>query len=87
MIPEAFLREYKMIFVSANRPEEMEWFSASRKGSVQVLTTSRVERTGHGDCGPTIYALRHSHARVDCVAVHAAHPPEIDLSISIPPRR
>ena len=60
MIPEASLREYKMIFVSANRPEEMESLNASRKGSVQGTMTSGVEHRGHSDCGPTIYALRHS---------------------------
>ena len=32
IVPEESLREYKTIFVSANRPEEMEWFRASRKG-------------------------------------------------------
>ena len=30
------LREYKMILVSVNRPEEMESLRASRKGKVQA---------------------------------------------------
>ena len=37
MAPEESLREYKMIFVSTNRPEEMESFRASRNGRVQSL--------------------------------------------------
>ena len=36
MDPEESLREYKIIFVSTNHPEEMESFRASRKGNVQV---------------------------------------------------
>ena len=36
MDPEASLREYKITFVSTNRPEEMESFRASRKGKVQA---------------------------------------------------
>ena len=42
IIPEAFLREYRMIFVSANRPEEMDRFRASRKGGVQAGIVSSV---------------------------------------------
>ena len=37
MAPEESLREYKMIFVSTNRPEEIESFRASRNGRVQSL--------------------------------------------------
>lgn len=41
MVTEApSLREYKMIFVSANRPEEIESFRASCKGSVQEAIVS-----------------------------------------------
>jgi hypothetical protein len=41
MVPEApSLREYKMIFISANRPVEIESFRASCKGSVQEAMVS-----------------------------------------------
>ena len=39
------LREYKITFVSANRPEEVESFRASRKGNAQIaisVSTSMV---------------------------------------------
>ena len=41
-----------MTFVSANRPEEMEWFRASCKGGVQagivaVLAVVRTYHSGH----------------------------------------
>lgn len=47
MDPEESLREYKTIFVSTNRPDEMESFRASRRGSVQPAMASGVACTGH----------------------------------------
>ena len=39
MAPEESLLEYKTIFVSTSRPEEMESVRASRKGCVQAMVS------------------------------------------------
>ena len=49
MMPEESLREYRIIFVSVNRPEGMERLRASHKGRVKrAITVSTAEHTNHG---------------------------------------
>jgi hypothetical protein len=44
MVPEESLRENRTIFVSANLPEDMESFNASRKASVAGIASMVVRR-------------------------------------------
>ena len=42
MVPEAVFREYRITFVSSNRPEVREAFRASRRGSGQGAIVSKL---------------------------------------------
>jgi len=67
-VPEESLRENKIIFVSANRPEDIESFNACRRGSVwgAIASTQPVHASQIQGAAPLYDS--YDLARVECVA-------------------